>query len=70
MLSGHTHGGQIRLPFMGPIVNMSRAPLAWSYGHVATSDRQLYVTSGLGTSGIPVRIGIPPEIALVEISRA
>ena len=70
MLSGHTHGGQIRLPFVGPLVNMSAAPMAWTYGHVVTADRQLYVTSGLGTSGIPVRIGIAPEIVLAEIAAA
>ena len=44
--------------------------MAWTYGHVVTADRQLYVTSGLGTSGIPVRIGIAPEIVLAEIAAA
>lgn len=68
MLSGHTHGGQIQLPLIGPIVNASRAPLSWSYGCVTKNGHHLYVTSGIGTSGIPVRIGIPPEIALLEIN--
>ena len=67
MLSGHTHGGQIQLPLVGPLVNMSEAPLAWTYGHVEHDNRQLYVTSGLGTSGVPIRLGIPPEIALLDI---
>ena len=67
MLCGHTHGGQIWLPLLGPLVNMSRVPLRWSYGHVVDNQRQLYVTSGIGTSGVPLRYGIPPEIALLEV---
>ena len=42
-------------------------PLRWTYGHIVEEGRQLYVTSGIGTSGLPIRIGIPPEIALIEI---
>ena len=68
MLSGHTHGGQIWLPRIGPFVNMSMAPLRWTYGHVIEDDRHLYVTSGIGTSGLPLRIGIPPEIAVIDIN--
>ena len=68
MLSGHTHGGQIQLPLVGPLINMSEAPRTWTYGHIESNGRQLYVTSGLGTSGLPIRIGIPPEIVLVEIA--
>jgi uncharacterized protein len=67
MLCGHTHGGQIQLPLLGPLVNMSDAPLAWTYGHVVKGDCHLYVTSGLGTSLIPLRLGIPPEIVLIEV---
>jgi predicted MPP superfamily phosphohydrolase len=59
MLCGHTHGGQIQLPFVGALVNMSDAPLRWTYGHIAEDGRNLYVTSGLGVSGLPFRIGIP-----------
>lgn len=68
MLSGHTHGGQIWLPGFGPFVNMSTAPLRWTYGHTIETDRQLYVTSGVGTSGLPIRVGIPPEIAIIDIN--
>jgi predicted MPP superfamily phosphohydrolase len=69
-LAGHTHGGQIRLPLLGAFTNASRAPLRWSYGHVAEEGRHLYVTSGIGTSGIPVRIGIPPEFAVIDVQAA
>ena len=69
-LAGHTHGGQIRFPLIGPLRNASRAPLRWSYGHVAEEGRDLYVTSGLGTSGVPLRIGVPPEFAVIEVTGA
>jgi len=70
MLCGHTPGGQIRFPLLGPLVNMSDAPLAWTYGHVVEGDNHLYVTSGLGVSLIPLRLGIPPEIVLIEVQGA
>jgi predicted MPP superfamily phosphohydrolase len=49
-------------------VNASKAPLRWTYGLIEDGGRQLYVTSGLGTSGIPMRIGSPPEIVLLSIN--
>jgi predicted MPP superfamily phosphohydrolase len=67
MLSGHTHGGQIRLPGIGALTTKSHAPRSWSYGLIVDNGRRLYVTSGLGTSGVPVRIGIRPEFVLIEI---
>ena len=67
MLSGHTHGGQIRLPLIGPFTNKSEAPLRWSYGLIEEGGRLLYVTSGLGTSGVPVRLGIRPEFAIIDL---
>jgi hypothetical protein len=68
MLSGHTHGGQIRLPLLGVIHNASRAPLHWSHGLVVERGRHLIVSAGLGTSSIPLRIGVPPEFVVVEVS--
>ena len=67
MICGHTHGGQIVLPFIGPVVNASRAPLRWSYGHINEGDKHLIVSAGFGTSGLPIRWNRPPEIALVTI---
>jgi predicted MPP superfamily phosphohydrolase len=69
-LAGHTHGGQFRLPFIGPVVNMSRAPMRWTYGRIVEQERQMYVTSGWGTSGLPLRIGIPPEVVMLQVSAA
>src|SRR5262249_22751756 len=67
-LAGHTHGGQVRLPLVGAITNASRAPLRWTHGHIVEGGRHLYVTSGLGTSGVPIRVGIPPEIVVLDIN--
>jgi predicted MPP superfamily phosphohydrolase len=68
MLSGHTHGGQICLPGIGPLTNKSRAPLRWSRGLIVENGRHLYVTRGLGTSGLPIRFLAPPEFAVLEIA--
>ena len=40
----------------------------WTYGLVVEGAKRLYVTSGLGTSGVPIRIGIPPEFVVIEIA--
>ena len=66
-LAGHTHGGQIRFPLVGALRNASHAPLRWSHGHIVEQDRHLYVTGGLGTSAVPLRIGMPPEYAVIDI---
>jgi len=67
-LAGHTHGGQILLPFIGPLTNASYAPRRWTYGHIAESGRQMYVTSGWGTSGIPLRVGTSPEAVILRVA--
>jgi uncharacterized protein len=65
-LSGHTHGGQIRVMGWSPIIP-SRYGNRFAYGHVQEGGRDLLVTGGLGVSRIPVRIGMPPEIMLVDL---
>jgi predicted MPP superfamily phosphohydrolase len=66
-LAGHTHGGQLRFPLVGAVTNASHAPLRWSHGHVEEGGRHLYVSGGLGTSGIPLRINMPPEYAIIDV---
>ncbi len=68
MLAGHTHGGQIRLPGIGVVRNATTAPLRWSYGLIHERGQYLYVTSGIGTSGVPVRWGVPPEFVVLDVN--
>jgi uncharacterized protein len=68
-LAGHTHGGQVRLPFVGPLIVPSRFGRKYAAGHVVEDGRHLFVTTGLGTSILPLRLGVPPEIALLSLRR-
>lgn len=68
MLAGHTHGGQIRLPGLRVVCSGTKAPRRWIHGLVEQRGQYLYVTSGIGTSVVPLRWGVPPEIAVLEIS--
>jgi predicted MPP superfamily phosphohydrolase len=68
-LSGHTHGGQVRLFGWSPVVPSAYGN-RYAYGHVVEGGRHLIVSGGLGTvsAGLaPVRLGVPPEIVLVEL---
>lgn len=66
-LSGHTHGGQIRLFGWSPMVPSAYGN-RYAYGPVREGSRDLVVSGGLGVSILPVRIGVVPEITLVEIA--
>ena len=66
-LAGHTHGGQVRLPWIGAPVVPSRYGQRYARGLIKEGNRQLFVTSGVGTSIIPVRFGVPPEYALLTL---
>lgn len=66
-LSGHTHGGQVRLFGWSPVVP-SRYGNRYAYGHVREGARDLVVTGGIGCSIAPVRLGVPPEITLIEVA--
>ena len=68
VLSGHTHGGQVRLFGWSPVVP-SRYGNRYAYGHVR-EQCDLIVSGGLGCSITPVRFGMPPEIVLVSITGA
>lgn len=69
VLAGHTHGGQINLPFFGRPWSPSIYGEKYSAGLVQEGDHQLFVTTGIGTSIAPIRFRVPPEIALLTISR-
>ena len=64
-LSGHTHGGQVRLLGWSPVVP-SRFGNRFAYGHVR-EPCDIIISGGLGCSIMPVRIGVPPEIVVVTL---
>ena len=65
-LSGHTHGGQVRLFGYSPVVP-SRFGNRYAYGHVVENDGNLIVSGGLGFSIVPVRFGMRPEILSIDL---
>ena len=66
-LAGHTHGGQVSLPILGPPVVPSLYGQRYAAGHVVEGGRHLFVTTGVGTSILPLRLGVAPEIALLSL---
>jgi len=66
-LAGHTHGGQIRVPFVWPNFVPSRYGARYAYGHIVEAGRHMIVSGGLGTSIVPARLGVPPEIVQVTL---
>lgn len=66
-LAGHTHGGQIRLPVLGRFPVASDYGQRYAYGHVVEHDRHIVISGGLGLSGLPMRLGVPPEINPIEV---
>lgn len=70
ILSGHTHGGQIKLPLLGTPARFATKDLRYAQGLFHYQDVQLYVSSGTGVIGLPVRFGVRPEIAVLRLKRA
>ncbi|HEX4156216.1 MAG TPA: metallophosphoesterase [Acidobacteriaceae bacterium] len=69
MLSGHTHGGQVRLPLVGPLI---LPPMGKKYveGLFHFGHMQMYVNRGIGTVGLPFRLNCPAEITQITLVRA
>ena len=68
-LAGHTHGGQVNLPLIGRPVVPSKFGQRYAYGLVEEGARKLFVTSGIGTSIIPARFRVPPEIVVLILNK-
>ena len=66
VLSGHTHGGQVVIPFLGPPV-LPVKNKDYSSGLISTSRTQLFISRGLGWAIYPVRFNCYPEIAVLEL---
>jgi predicted MPP superfamily phosphohydrolase len=67
ILSGHTHGGQINIEVAHTNLNIVDLVTPFTKGLYQKPGSSLYVTSGLGTIGVPVRLGAPPEITLIRL---
>jgi len=70
VLAGHTHGGQVWLPILGRAIVPSTFGQKYAYGHVKENDVDMFVTSGVGTSMLPLRFMVPPEIAVLTVRSA
>ena len=66
-LAGHTHGGQVRFPFVGAPIVPSVFRQRFASGHVVEEGRHLFVATGIGTSILPVRFRVPPAVALLTV---
>ena len=69
VLSGHTHWGQVALPFFSTRVNISRLSYRYHAGIYRSGGATLYVNPGLGTTGPPIRLGAAPEITVLRLRR-
>jgi len=67
-LAGHIHGGQLYLPVVG--WSAGRLITKYVMGHFQRGGSQLYVSRGIGVVGVPIRVFVPPEIALLELRRS
>lgn len=69
-LAGHTHCGQVNLPFFGRLVHASQMSERWACGLYDEGGRKLFVTGGVGVSILPVRFRAPPEIVILTLRAA
>ena len=70
LLAGHTHGGQVTVEILDQSINPARFFTPFVYGTYRMGDATAYVTRGIGTIGVPARIGAPPEISLLRLRKA
>ena len=66
-LAAHTHGGQVNLPLVGRLIVPSKFKQRYAIGLIQENGHQLFVTPGIGTSILPVRFRVPPEISVLTI---
>lgn len=68
VLNGHTHGGQMWFPIIGSPIVPSSYGQKYAFGHIRERDKDIFVTTGIGTSLLPFRFLVPPEIAVLNIT--
>lgn len=69
-ITGHTHGGQVNLPFVGALIVPSKYGQRYVSGLVTELGKSLFVSTGIGTSILPVRFGVTPEISILHVMPA
>lgn len=67
ILSGHTHGGQLKFPWLGAPARFATKDLKYARGLFRSGGTQLYVSNGTGVIGLPVRFGVRPEITVLRL---
>ncbi len=67
LLAGHTHGGQVNLPLIGRPIVPSHFGQRYAAGHIFENGHHMFVTTGIGTSILPVRFRVPPEIVILTV---
>ncbi len=67
-IAGHTHGGQVYIPAIGRPIVPSQYKERFAIGHVIENGRHLFVSSGIGTSILPVRFLVPPEVTVLVLT--
>jgi len=70
MLAGHTHGGQVRVEILHADLDFARFYTPYVSGVYYENGRVCYVTRGVGSIGVPSRLGAPPEISLIVLTRS
>lgn len=66
-LAGHTHGGQVRLPFIGAPIIPTVLPRRFAEGFHVENGRAIFISAGTGTSILPIRLGVPPRIDILTL---
>jgi uncharacterized protein len=66
-VAGHTHGGQVNFPVLGRLIVPSNYGSRYAAGLITENGHQLFVSTGVGTSILPVRFLVPPEVSILEI---
>jgi predicted MPP superfamily phosphohydrolase len=69
-VAGHTHGGQVRVEILREDLNVARFFTHYVDGLYREGDRSIFVSRGIGTIGLPARLGAPPEVALLRLCRS
>jgi len=68
LLAAHTHGGQANFPLWGTPIVPSHFGRKYTSGHIFENNHHMFVTTGIGTSILPVRFRVPPEIAILAVN--